>query len=72
MHSHGLRPGRRFRRKYYSIFKKDPLSANLFLLLSELAGPDGKVSMPPDPRKLEKELEQLISIRFKDPFGYQL
>jgi hypothetical protein len=72
MSSPGLRPNRKFRRRYYSIFKKDPLSANLFLLLSELAGPDGKVVMPTDPRKLEEELQELISIRFENPFGYQL
>jgi hypothetical protein len=30
-------PNRRFRRDYDNLFRKDPLTANTFLLLAELA-----------------------------------
>ncbi len=63
---------KKFRKKYQRIFKKDPLSANLFLLLCELAGPDGKVILPKDPGAIDQELASLMQARFEDPHGWQL
>jgi hypothetical protein len=64
--------GRKFKKKYRQIFKKDPVAANLFLLLAELAGPDGKVILPGDPGAVEAELQTLLAARFEDPQGWQL
>jgi hypothetical protein len=65
-------PNNRFRKRYRRIFRKDPLTANLFLLLAELAGPDGKVILPADPRSIDRELASLMTARFEDPEGWQL
>ena len=59
---------RKFRREYRKIFKKDPMAANLFLLLSELADDRGQVHLGPDP---EGELAQLLAARFEDPRANQ-
>lgn len=63
---------RKFRKEYRKIFKKDPLAANLFLLLFELAGPDGKIVLPNDPKAIDKELSSLMQARYEDPEGWQL
>ena len=60
---------RKFRREYRKIFKKDPMAANLFLLLSELADDRGQVRLGPDP---EAELAVLMAAQFEDPTAYQL
>lgn len=60
---------RKFRREYRKIFKKDPMAANLFLLLSELADERGQVRLGPDP---EQELSVLMGARFEDPRANQL
>jgi len=60
---------RKFRREYRKIFKKDPMAANLFLLLSELADDRGQVRLGPDP---EGQLALLMGARFEDPTAYQL
>ena len=60
---------RKFRREYRKIFKKDPMAANLFLLLAELADENGQVRLGPDP---EAELAVLMAARFEDPAAYQL
>lgn len=60
---------RKFRREYRKIFKKDPMAANLFLLLSELADDRGQVHLGPD---AEGQLALLMAARFEDPTAYQL
>lgn len=65
-------PNRKFKKKYRQIFRQNPLSANLFLLLCELAGPDGEVILPEDPGAIDQELASLMRARFKDPEGWQL
>lgn len=65
-------PNRKFRKRYRSLFLKDPLTANLFLLLCEVAGPDGRVILPDDPEKVDQQLRDLMAARFKDPWGWQL
>ena len=59
-------PNRKFRHKYRRLFKKDPLAANTFLLLCELADDSGQVKTNPE------ELSQLMAVRFEDPREYQL
>lgn len=62
-------PNRRFRRDYDRIFRKNPLVANTFLLLCELANEKGQVVLPNPPEKI---LSQLMETRFHDPRAYQL
>ena len=62
----GFKPNRRFKKKYNRLFKKDPLAANTFLLLCELADEKGQVSTNP------QELADLIAARFEDPEEYAL
>lgn len=59
-------PNGKFKKKYDKIFRKDPLAANLFLLLAELADRKGQVVTD------EKELAALMGARFNDPKEYQL
>lgn len=62
-------PTRRFRRDYDRIFRKDPLAANTFLLLCEIADEKGQVILPSPP---EEELQRLLKARFDDPRRYSL
>lgn len=62
----GFKPNRRFRRDYDRIFDKNPVAANLFLLLAELADEYGGI------RCTEKELARLMAVRFEDPGRYAL
>jgi len=59
-------PSRRFRRDYDRTFKKDPLAANLLLLLRELADEHGRIKTD------EAELARLMASRFDNPRAYQL
>jgi len=59
-------PNKKFKRKYKELFKKDPLAANTFLLLCELADERGRVETNPG------ELAELMQTRFEDPREYQL
>jgi hypothetical protein len=55
-----FKPGREFRRKYHELFKKDPLLANTFLLLCELAYENGQVTTN------EEELAEFMVARFEE------
>jgi hypothetical protein len=59
-------PNRKFRRKYRHIHRRDPIAANLLLLLAELADEAGQVVTNPE------EIARLMEIRFRDPKGYHL
>ena len=61
-----FRPNRKFRKKYDKLFKKEPLKANTFLLLCELANEKGEVMTDPE------ELATLMAVRFEDPKRYAL
>lgn len=61
-----FKPNRKFKRKYNGIFKKDPIAANMFLLLCELADKNGQVETN------EEELAELMAARFNDPKEYAL
>ena len=55
-----------FRKEYDRLFKKDPIGANLFLLLAELADKKGQIVTD------EKELAELMAVRFRDPSQHAL
>ena len=57
-----FKPNRKFRKKYDKLFKKDPLRANTFLLLYEMANEKGEVITDPE------ELLNLLAVRFNDPY----
>jgi len=61
-----FKPNKKFKRKYKKLFKKDPLAANTFLLLCELADEKGQVETN------EQELAELMAARFNDPEEYAL
>jgi hypothetical protein len=63
-------PGRKFRRHYDRLFRKDPAAANVMLLLAELADEKGRVKFSaPDPAA---EIARLMAARFTNPRAYQL
>lgn len=62
-------PGRKFKRHYNRLFQKDPLGANVFFLLAELANERGDVRLGPIP---EAEIALLMAVRFDDCRAYQL
>jgi hypothetical protein len=55
-----------FKYDYDRLFKMDPMMANMFLLLRELAEDKGQVVID------EKEIADLMGIRFNDPNEYAL
>jgi hypothetical protein len=57
-----FKPNRKFKRKYDKLYKTDPLAANTFLLLCELANEKGQVKTDPE------ELAKLLAARFNDPY----
>ncbi len=59
-------PNKKFKKEYDKLFKKDPLAANTFLLVCELADERGQVETSPE------ELAILFAARFEDPEGYML
>lgn len=61
-----FKPSRKFKKDYDRIFKKDPLAANTFLLICELADEKGQVETSPE------ELAVLFTARFEDPEEYVL
>ena len=61
-----FKPNRKFRKDYDRLFKKDPMGANAFLLICELADEQGQVMTN------EQELADLMAARFEDPEEYAL
>jgi hypothetical protein len=62
-------PNRRFRRVYDCLFRTDPATANVMLLLCELAYERGEVYLGAYP---EVGLQRLMAGRFNDPRAYQM
>ena len=56
----------KFKRKYERLFFQNPLGANMFLLIAELANDKGRV------KTSEEEIAVLFNARFDDPKAYQL
>jgi hypothetical protein len=61
-----FKPKRKFKKDYDRLFKKDPLAANTFLLICELADERGQVVTD------EQEIADLMAARFEDPREYAL
>ncbi len=59
-------PNRKFRRKYDRVFRKDPMAANIFLLVCEISNEKGQVKISPE------ELAALLVTRFEDLGEYAL
>jgi hypothetical protein len=62
-----FKPNRKFRQEYRKLFKEDPLTANTFLLLAELADEKGQVTI-----QGPEQLTDLLMIRFEDPMRWAL
>lgn len=62
-----FKPNRKFKRTYERLFKTDPLQANLFLLMAEMADENGQVIVNND-----EELAELMAARFFDPTEWAL
>lgn len=67
-----FKPNRRFRKDYDKLFKTDPMAANLLLLMCELANDRGEVLLPADPEEMDRQLRDLMSVRFEDPTARQI
>lgn len=59
-------PNATFKRRYDRLFRQNPLGANVFLLIAELANDKGRVETT------EEEIAALFNARFEDPKAYQL
>jgi len=57
-----FKPNRKFKRTYKKLFNTDPLQANLFLLMAEMADENGQMIV-----KNDEELAELMAARFNDP-----
>ena len=64
---------KKFKKTYDKIFKQDPIGANVFLLISELADSEGNVEFKngPDGTPIQ-EICDLLQARFNDPEEYAL
>ena len=56
----------KFKKDYDRFFKQDPMGANMFLLLCEIADDKGQVATS------EQEIAELMAVRFNDPEEYAL
>jgi len=59
-------PDRKFKERYDRVFRKNPMAANMLLLIFELANGKGRV------QTTEEEIAALFNARFSDPGGYAL
>jgi hypothetical protein len=59
-------PNKKFKKDYDRLFKQDPLAANTFLLICELANENGQVVID------EQQIADLMAARFEDPRRYAL
>lgn len=68
-----FKPNRRFRREYNRLFKQDPVGANVFLLLAELADNKGRIKIQgSNEEEIGEEIQRLMIARFNDPEEYAL
>jgi len=68
-----FKPNRKFKKKYDKLFKRDPLAANTFLLLCELANEKGQVRLAETSEgEVGEEVQKLLIARFNDPEEYAL
>lgn len=62
-------PTWRFWQKYDRLFQKDPVAANVLLLLAELTDELGVVKLPAS--NPGAEIVHLMDVRFSDPRAYR-
>ena len=68
-----FKPNRKFKKEYGKLFKHDPIGANVFLLLAELADEKGQVKiLATTEEEIGEEISKLIAARFNDPTEYAL
>jgi len=68
-----FKPNRRFKKKYDKLFKQDPVGANVFLLLAELADKKGQVKIQgSNEEEIGEEIQRLMMARFNDLEEYAL
>jgi hypothetical protein len=68
-----FKPNRKFKKEYDKIFKRDPLAANTFLLLAELADDKGQVKIQgSNEQEIAGEIQKLLIVRFSDLREYAL
>jgi hypothetical protein len=67
-----LNLNKHFRKDYDRLFREDPLMANMFLLLVELADKNGQIIFEGNSKKASKALRDLLLARFNDPLEYAL
>ena len=68
-----FKPNRRFKKKYDKLFKQDPVGANVFLLLAELADKKGQVKIQgSNEEEIGEEIQRLMMARFNDLKEYAL
>ena len=68
-----FKPNRVFKKEYNRLFKKDPIAANTFLLLAELADEKGQVKiLGTTEEEIGEEINKLMVARFNDPEEYAL
>jgi len=68
-----FKPNRRFKKKYNKLFKKDPMAANMLLLMCELADEKGQVKiLGTTEEEIAEEIQKLLIARFNDPEEYAL
>ena len=68
-----FKPNRKFKKEYDKLFKQNPVGANVFLLLAELADEKGQVKILGTTKKdVAKEIQRLLIARFDDPEEYAL
>ena len=61
-----IKQNRKFKKRYDLLFQKNPLGANMLLLIFEVANGMGRV------KTTEEELTALFNARFEDPRAYPL
>jgi len=68
-----FKPNRKFKKEYDRLFKQDPIGANVFLLLTELADEKGQVKFSgTTEEEIAGEIQKLLIARFNDPGEYAL
>lgn len=68
-----FKPNRKFKKDYNKLFKKDPLAANTFLLMCELADQKGQIKiLGTTKEEIAEEIQKLLIARFEDLEAYAL
>lgn len=61
-----------FKKEYDKIFNHDPLAANIFLMLVDMADEKGEIYFEGSEDQMNDQINILVNGRFNDVFEYQL